>query len=323
MVLNCKVTIGNLVFTAITNIEIVSTWQKFTDTANIKIPRELYFRENGKIKRLSKPIKDVIKPNDEVKIELGYNRQLVTEFEGYVAYTPKATIPYLIECEDEMFQLKQKEVSIHIEDATLRQILEKAAPGYEIDCPDEVYGDFSMASVTPVEIFNELKNRAGIYTFFRGKRLVASMMYSDPKLSEIVANFKRGVNIIDSNIEHVRPEDVRVKIYYASKQKNGSILRESIGEVGGNIIRKTIGFGLSKKQLKKWLNTTYESIKSTGGITGDFRSFGFPKVVHGQTIRYVDDIYEETDSLHYVDEIIVRFSPNGGYKRIIKPSKRR
>lgn len=322
MVLNCKITIGNLVFTAVNEVYTKSSWRYFTDTAKIKIPRKLYHYVNGRLTQISQPIQEIIKPDDTVKIELGYNNTLVTEFEGYVARVPRATIPYEIECEDEMHILKQKEVSVHIEDATLRQILEKAAPGYEVDCPDEIYGDFSLDTVTPLEVFRELKTRAGIYVFFRGKRLVAAKMYSDQKVTNTVANYKIGVNIISNDLLYQRPEDVRLKMFFSSQQADGTVVRYEIGTSGGNIQRWNLSYGATENRLKEIAESRYESVKSTGGYEGTIKSFGFPFVVHGQRIRIVDELYEKRDTTHFVDEVEVKFSTTTGYRRILNPSKR-
>lgn len=320
MVLNCRIQIGDLVFTAVNQVNTKSGWKYFTDTAKIKIPRKLYYYKNGKLTQVTKPLQEVIKPNDVVKIELGYNNQLVTEFEGYVARVPRAKIPYEIECEDEMFILKQKEVTIHIEDATLREILEKAAPGYEIDCPDEIYGDFSIHKGTPLEVFRELKTRSGIYTFFRGKRLVAAQMYSDTKVTNVVANYKRGVNIINHDLQYHRAEDIKLKVFYTSNQPDGSVLRTELGKDGGNIKRVILASALTQQKLEQLAKRDYERVPANGGYEGTLKSFGFPFVVHGQVIRLVDEIYEKRDTKHHVDEVEVSFGTTG-YRRILSPSK--
>ena len=106
MVLCAKIKIGNLTFDAFSKVEIKKTWKRFTDTASVSLPKELYYREGDQIKRVER-IGDFIKTGDRVEIQLGYNTQLFTEFVGYVCRSPKINIPYTIECEDEMWQLKK------------------------------------------------------------------------------------------------------------------------------------------------------------------------------------------------------------------------
>ncbi len=238
MVFCCKIKIGTLEFDAFSKVEIKKTWKKFTDTAKIALPKNYYYRDGDKLKPV-KRIGDFIKIGDEVVIQLGYNTQLFTEFKGYVSRSAKVGIPYEIDCEDEMWQLKKKEVSVSIEDATVRQIIEKAAPGYELDCIDEFFGDFSMVNTTPVLIFNELKRRAGIHTFFRYDketdkiRLVCGKIYTDQKLPKKQPYYAYGHNIIDASLRYVTKEDARLKIYGSSVQANGSVVRAEVGENGG------------------------------------------------------------------------------------------
>lgn len=317
----CKITIGKMVFGAASEIEIFSTWRRFTDTAKIKLPKALYYYEGDKLKPVQS-IKDFVKTGDPVKIELGYNNQLFTRFEGYVARSPRPTIPYEIECEDEMWQMKRKEVSVSIEDATVRQILEAAAPGYEIDCPDEFFGDFSQVRTTPALIFDELRQRGGLYTFFRGKRLVCGLQYVDQKLPDVVPNLVFGRNVVDSTLKYRTAEDCKVKIYGTSRQKNGTVIRASVGVDGGDIVRRPDRPYRTKKQLEEELNRILSSYKTAGGYSGDIKTFGWPNVVHGQRIRIVDPgIYEKRDSVNFIDSVRITVSVRGGYKQIIEAGK--
>lgn len=314
MVFCCKITIGELTFDSVSEIEAEKTWRKFTQTATIKFPKAANYRIGNMVFPIES-IKGIIKTGDVVKIELGYNRVLKTEFEGYVARI-QPTIPIEINCEDEMFLMKRKSISIEIEDATVRQILEAAAPGYEIACADETYGDFSYVQTSPAKIFEELKKKAGLYTFFRGKRLVCGLPYSDQKLSTVVPNFVFGKNIIDNSLEYKSPEDCNVKIYGKSIQNDGSLVTYDKGEDGGDIQRINYDYQITKEELKKICDQRYDNAKTKGGYAGDITSFGWPIVEHGQAVRIYDPgIYEKRDTTNYVDEVKINVSTTGGYRR--------
>ena len=320
MVFCCKITIGGNVFYSANDINIKSSWRTLTDTATIKLPKVLHYYEGKNLKPI-KDIRTLLSTGTKVTIELGYNRGLIKEFEGYVARSPQPTLPVTIELEDEMWQLKRQQVDVSIEDATVLQILEAAAPGYQINSVDEFYGDFSLKQTTPAKIFAALKDNAGIYVFFRKGILTAGKVYSDENVTDTVANFKFGVNIIDSSLKYVSPEDTKLKIYGTSSQADGSVIRESIGEEGGDIVRINLPGGYNKTELKKLLERRYNLSKNKGGYDGELTSFGFPVVNHGQPFRVVDDIYEERDSTHFADEIEIKVTPSGGYRRTIKAGK--
>lgn len=321
MLVSVEVHIGKMKFTSVTNITIESTWKKFTDVATIQIPKAVYYRdESGQLKPV-KHLGDFIKVGDEVEIKLGYDNRLFTEFKGYVARSPRVDIPYEIICEDEMWQLKRKEVSVSIRNATVKQIVEAVAPGYEIDCLDELYGDFSMKNTTPVKIFDELKRQAGIYTFFRDGRLVCGKVYTDEKIPEKQPVFEYGHNIIESNLQYIYPEEAKVKLYAMSEQPNGKTLRIEVGEDGGDIEYWSFGFGLNKEQLKKQAEVRLQTLKTRGGYRGTVKSFGWPRVQHGQVVQIIDSLYEERHTKNFADVINIEVGPDIGYKRTVDVGK--
>lgn len=325
MVFCCKITIESaadgtkMFFEAASSISIEKSWRKFTDTAVVESPKGVSYQV-GRIMLPIESIKELFKTGDKITIENGYNRVYNVDYEGYIARI-QPTIPVAFYCEDEMYHLKRNNISIHIEDATVRQILEAAAPGYEIDCADEMYGDFSMGDTTSAKVFDELKKTAGLYTFFRGKRLVCGLQYSDDKVSTAIPQFEFGRNIIDNSLQYIAPEDCKLKIYGKSIQKDGSVISYDRGDEGGDIERWNQDI-ITHKQLKTNIDRMYNNAKTKGGYTGDIKSFGFPVVEHGQTIRVYDPgIYEKRDSEHYVDEVKIEVTVSGGYKRTSKVGK--
>lgn len=322
MVFCCKITIGNYTFDSANEIEINKTWKKFTQTAIIKIPRKLTYQIGKSLQqRPVENLKDFIKKGDKVKIELGYNRIFKTEFEGYVITSPVMGIPYEIECQDEMWILKNKTVSIHIEDATVRQILQEAAPGYQIDCVDELYGDFSLSEVTPVKVFDELKRTSGLYTFFRNKRIVCGIPYSDKLVSTQIPTYTMGQNIIDTDIQFKYDEEAQIKVYGSSKQNSGILIKFDKGEQGGTRINLHFDHQLTLDQLKKAVEDKYSFNKKMGNVTGGLKTFGLPFIEHGQVVRYVDKIKEEIDEKLFIDEITINVSATIGYKKTLKFGK--
>lgn len=318
MVPCAEITIGKLTFTAATEINIRKSWKNFTDTAFIKLPKAIYYYDvNGYLKPVEH-IGNYIKVGDKVEIKLGYNRQLFTEFVGYVARSPRIDIPYEIICEDEMWQLKRKEISVSIQNATVKQIIQAVAPGYQLDCIDEIYGDFSMKQTTAVKVFNELQEKAGIYTFFREGRLVCGKIYSDEKVSGKQPVFEYCENIIDHNLQYIYPDEAKVKLYAKSKNKDGSYTQVEVGEDGGDIEHWEVpAMNMNEKDLKKMAENRLKNLKRFGGYRGTITSFGWPRVEHGQVVQVIDKKYEERNTKNFVDEVEINLSANGGYKRII------
>src|SRR5690606_13277981 len=190
-----------------------------------------------------------------------------------------------------------------------------------IDCLDELYGDFSMKNTTPVKVFDELKRQAGIYTFFRDGRLVCGKVYTDEKIPEKQPVFEYGHNIIESNLQYIYPDEAKVKLYVMSKQRNGKILRAEVGEDGGDIEYMDLPNGLNEKQLKEQAKRRLQTLKTRGGYRGTVKSFGWPRVQHGQVVQIIDSLYEERHTKNFADVINIEVGPDIGYKRTVDVGK--
>ncbi len=148
------------------SLKVISGWEMLTDTAEVVIARKSDVIDSNRVK-------EYLKTGDPVVFRMGYdsNDNLFTEFSGYIQGISTGS-PLVISCEDEMFQLKRKTVSISKQRCTLKQLLQVIAKGYEIDCEDTQLGDVRYSNVAVTQILEDLKEKAGLHSFFRGKKLV-------------------------------------------------------------------------------------------------------------------------------------------------------
>lgn len=107
----------------VNDIEITSSWKNMTDTAKIVMPKKVYVKTptgivtwQDKYMYANTPEAPIIMRGDRIKVELGYyykptpqseyRAETNIEFEGYITkINPK--VPLVIECEDNMWLLKQ------------------------------------------------------------------------------------------------------------------------------------------------------------------------------------------------------------------------
>ncbi len=94
-------------FNEVQEITIERTSEKITDTAKIVLPREFSRakRNNKEVSLANTNILEYISVGDIVEISAGYNDKFSIEFKGYISRIG-ANIPLVIECEDEMYKLK-------------------------------------------------------------------------------------------------------------------------------------------------------------------------------------------------------------------------
>lgn len=306
MLVRVKVQIGNLVFNSVESVERHKSIYKFTETAVIKLPKKIRFKSNGRPDSMyepSKTVKDYIKVNDKVTIWMGYDQYLLKRFEGYVARGVEPSIPVVIECEDEMFQLKRKRVSVSLENATIKKIIETIAPGYEHDVLDAQIGAFSEKNTTAVKILQILKKRYGLYSFFIGKKLIVGKPYTNTEVIDLpVKTFDFAKNIISSDLKFRAAEDVKLKVKAISIQPDNSKIEVEVGDADGDV-RTLHYFDIpSNTELKKLATIDLERFK-VEGYEGTITGFGFPIVAPGQRIKIVDTGYDKRNSEHYTEEI--------------------
>ena len=137
---------GELVIYTVSSVHIESSWKMLTDSAEIVLPRRIrYFA--------GKDLKELLSAGDQVKIELGYDSDLYTEFEGYISLIGWG-VPVTIRCEDEMYNLKRKTVSYSAKNVTLKKLLADVAKGYEVKTNyDAELGAVRYSSLSLIHIF--------------------------------------------------------------------------------------------------------------------------------------------------------------------------
>ncbi|MDN3621349.1 hypothetical protein QWY81_17915 [Polaribacter undariae] len=306
MLIRVKVQIGNLVFNSVESVERHKSIHKFTETATIKLPKRLKFKSNGAPDSMFEPnktVKDYIKVNDKVTIWMGYDEHLLKRFEGYVSQGVQPSIPVVIECEDEMFQLKRKEVNVSIENASIKKIIEAIAPGYELDVLDAEIGAFSEKKTTAVKVLQILKKRYGLYSFFIGKKLIVGKPYTNTEVIGLeTKTFDFAKNIIKSDLKFKAADDVKLKVKAISINPDNTKLEAEVGDVDGDV-RTLHYFDVPNVlELKKLATIDLEKFK-VDAYEGTITGFGFPIVEPGQKIRIVDNGYDKRDSTHFVEEI--------------------
>ena len=186
--------------------EIVSSWANLTDTCKIVIPYNIYVLDDnnkptnwtgkGIYATKDKTQSPLFLRNDKISVTLGYfysgwdmegnklqqgQELLVTSdapiFSGYIVKI-KNRIPITLECEDEMFQMKQIHCKNKIYSGKtftvkkmLQAILTDAGLLGEYTVTDggtDVnVGDFRVQNETMADVLNRLKKEAHLHSWFR------------------------------------------------------------------------------------------------------------------------------------------------------------
>jgi hypothetical protein len=285
----------------VTEVNIERSWKEFTGRAEISMPRNM------------RPLKgmtwsDIFKAGDPVEVRLGYGSgELPVEFAGYISDVSEG-VPVAIRCEDEMYKLKRGNVSIVSGSITLKELLKKAAAGYEIDCDDVNLGAVRFSNVAPITVLDQIKKDTGLYSYFDGKILRCGVIYSDQSDAPAV-NIHLEKNAVSESLnKKVETDEVEIKAI--SILKNGKRISATVGRKGGTSVQRTyIGITI-KADLEKRAKADLKKYQAQG-FDGSITLFGIPVVQHGMKVHIKSELFKNMEGSFYIEKTVKKFGSDG------------
>ncbi len=321
----------NITFDFVHSIEIESSYEDLTDTCKIVIPRKLTFDGlplfNGE--------NPIFSRGDKIEVSLGYVPNITKVFSGYIK-TVGSNVPTVLDCEDDMYLLKQwtvnypskkaldevnSKLKVHPKTIPLKVKLDElldfclTPKGIEYEIVDNIdLGKFSVTNATPAMVLDKLKSEYGLYSYFRDGILHVGFANDASVTSE--AEFKMEEVIINSDtLEWQREEDVRLKCVaismFPDNTKSDPI---EFGDPDGNQI--TIHkYNMDTKSLefaaKEWIKEN----KYTG-YRGDVETFGEPIMKHGDMAKITSEKLPERDGTYLIKKVKRVYGVDNGNHQI-------
>lgn len=318
--MSCRVTIGAVVFDRVHSILIDGTIKRLADTAVIKLPREFTRAKinNSDTSLAGVNISDYIKTGDPVKIELGYDGDLKTEFTGYLEKIG-ADVPLELTCIDEMYHLKRSNFTDVLKSASLLDLLKKIAPGYQYDVIDNIpLGKFVINNASAFEVLETLRKDYGLHARFKENALVVGFPVDNvPSVTHRVV-MNRNVRAQSNDLKFVTKDEFKVLLKGISMNSDGSRYTAEFGDKGG--AQRTLHFtNKSKSELKKLTEKNHKSL-SFDGYQGTLPTWGDPQTRAGDAIQIADPFYQNSDrdGKYLIEGVTVLFNGNDGFKRVNK-----
>jgi len=309
----CHITIGTLDLNFAHEIRVESGWETGTDTASITLPRRLVIMQGNLVKEeLSAIVAPLFKRGQKVIIRFGYETPK-TVFEGYVTRVHTKT-PVVIECEDEMWKLKQKSYS-------------RTWPQFKIETliPDLLAGTgvkFQLTAKTPqglgqlrikgkpnvVEVLDLLRDQYNIQSFFRDGTLYVGEPYVPSLRKEVDVAFNK--HVVNNGLIYRNKEDspVTVEVTTTVKHKKSTAVAKG-SDADGSIVRIN-RFDLQPSQLQAEADRLLPFFKYDG-YEGSMTLFGEPFVKHGYVVNLFDPEIPDNRGKYYVDTVRHEFGMNG------------
>ncbi|MFB6456578.1 hypothetical protein ACE38W_15005 [Chitinophaga sp. Hz27] len=247
---NRRVTI---VFPFVSEFESSDSWEDLTNKAKITLPKNVYVRNeagrpvsiygsNVNIGGFSSNTPLFLR-GDKVSVQGGYkyidstgNEVLQTSvlFTGYISQVTSKK-PFVLECEDNMWKLKQIVASnkVYSANTTLENILKDLLTGTEFTVnalTETTFGPFRTNNETVCEVLARLQKDYHFESYFRGNELRSgAQVYLE---SDAIASGKKififQQNIISDDLEYQRRDDVQLSaiVYSINKIEVNSLTKK-------------------------------------------------------------------------------------------------
>jgi hypothetical protein len=304
----CEIKVGENKFDFVTDIEIVSTWKEFTDTAKLTIPKRI--TKNGE--PITNGTGSIFKRGDKVEIKLGYFPNLTLRFSGYVSAVKIAT-PIEIEIENQMFLLKQSTFTKSYKKVDLKTLLNDMIGGkIAINSVDADLGAFRITNVTPLQVLDELKKTYYLDCFVQGGTLYVGRQYIAENRVDHQIVMER--DVIDNDLIWKNEEETKIKLKAISMLPDNKKIEIEVGDPDGEQ-RTAHYYDLTESTLKTIAESEIKKFKFTG-FRGGFTMFGTPKIKHGDVIVLKSYKLPERNGTYFVDSVETTFGQNGFRQKI-------
>lgn len=311
--LSWKITLENYQLMLLEGVEITRSVEQLSDTATITLP--------GSVFNKALDIEKEIKRGNTVKIELGYNDDLITEFEGFIESIETNDGSITIKCEDAIYKLRKpvsdKEFTNPDVSVILNYVLAQIG-GYTLSCDYQFkYDKFTILSNTAYKVVKQIQEETKANVYLKG-----NVLHVHPQYKEIfgMAEYSFQQNIESSELEYRNADDRKTEVVVEGKSKDGKVIRETAGQKGGDTITIKID-GVSDPASLKNMAEEQLKVKSYTGYSGSFTGWLIPYCDAGYKVTISDDEYEFKDGTYYVLEVVTNFSKAGGSRQIKIGSK--
>jgi hypothetical protein len=307
--MSSRVTLGNIVLNNITGYEINENVLEMSNVASITIPK------NYK-KLADKPILELIKVGDKVKIESGYNGMLGVEFTGYIKEI-ESDLPLIIHCEDETYLLRQTSFIKSYRSATLKQVLADIIPkSITWEAPDTHIGKYQIDRASAHDVLSDLMKRYGLYSRLNNGHLKVGLAYDFANTSKVHV-YTIGINVKKNELKYKRKDDFKIRFKATATNPNGKKVHATVGSLDLDASVRTLNFAgpMTEAQLKEKARGVMSKLVYDG-YTGTITGFGMPRTRAGDALQIRDKWEPEREGRYLIEKVDIIYNESDGYKRV-------
>lgn len=311
-----SITVGGYRLLLLESVKITRSVEALSDTATITLP--------GTVMNAAIEVEDKIHVGDTVKIELGYNGKLRTEFEGYVQRIGTDGGSITLECEDGLWLLRvgvKDKVYANADVKTiLADIATQCGEGFSVECDYSFkYDKFTVKNATGYDVLKKIQEEVKPNIYLKETTLHVHPQYAEV-FGEAKYDFSRNIERGGTDLQYRHKEDRRVLVTVEGEKKDGTKVKVEVGNTGGERLTVKVPGATDQASLKKVAEQLLEE-KCYTGYSGSFASWLLPYCDAGYKITLTDPDYEYKNGTYYVTAVETEYSRNGG-KRTITLGKR-
>lgn len=311
-----NVTIGAYQLGMIETVEIVSSVELLSDTATIKLPSASFNK--------SLELNDKLRRGDTVKIELGYDDELVTEFEGFLSEEVETDNGQLVlRCEDGLYQYRKGLTNVELKKPQLSTILAQVhsdIQGYTVSCDYNFgYEKFVIRDMTGWDVLKKLQEETNANIYLKGTVLHIHAPYSE-LFGEAKYDLEGNVEAEGMELKWRDAGDRKLQVNYSAQTADGKTIEAQAGTVGGDTMNIKLPGVSDKASLQKAADEAL-AVKVYTGYEGSFAGWLVPYCGAGYKAILHDSDDDIRSGSYYVVSVKTSFSASGG-KRVVQLGKK-
>lgn len=263
-------------------------------------------------------IESKINRGTSVLIQLGYDGDLKTEFQGYIQQITTNDSTLKIICEDALFLFRVGVPDVELKPTSLKKIaqtlLDKIDPSFTMNCDYDIsYEKFVIHQATGYDVLKKIQedSKANIYFDTENK-----VLHIHPPYLEVGNTVKYSMhqNIEKSSLEFKKATDKKVEVVVESTDLKGVVKSITAGTTGGEKISLKVG-AMSEADMQK---VAAAAIKKTSfdGYSGTFDAWLVPRVKPTDSVIIEDQDYPYKTGRYYVVSVKTNFSESGAVRTI-------
>jgi hypothetical protein len=285
----------------------------YVDTCTLTLPASMVLNDTNAISNTK--VLDTFKRGDAIKVQLGYDGKLETEFEGFITDVSYTT-PVVIECEGYSYKLKTKNINRSWKTVTVRELCEFITKDTGIQLSDRIVQtsltNWKVSNATGTQVLDKLKEQLKYSVYFIGNVLYVGL--EELETSKKVT-YKLGWNTADVNsLKYKLADDRRVKIVCKTTKEDGNKEVYTIGDADGGV-QEMIVKNANIADAKKAADALLARTKYTG-FEGTVEGFLVPYAHHGYACQIIDTKYEVRSGKFFTAAVEINFGINGARRNL-------